>query len=553
MTGRTGAARYFAEALGALGVTHFFHVPVIVPAAMQEMTKLGTTLPVMTHGEKAAAYMADGYARVSGRPGLCGAQAIGSTNLAAGLRDASLACVPVIAITGGKELHTQYRGAYQEIDDTPAFDALTKFNATVWNPERLPDLLATAFRAATTGTPYPVHLELAERAGRTVMAGELDTTPEVDARFSSFPAIRQASPEADVAVASRAINEAERPVIVAGGGARSSGAGSVLLELARRLSVPVATALNAKGLVPEDDPLAVGTVGEYSSEAANRIVSEADLVFYVGSRTGGLVTRGWTVPPRDTRVVHLDIEPMNLGRNFPSTLGLCGDARTVLQQLLDASPDSGPRDSWLERVAGLKREWEARIAPEEMSDAVPILPQRLCRDLSDGLPSDAVLVTDTGHAAVWLAQNVRATGTGRTFLRSHGSLGWGFPAAIGAKCAAPDRPVICFTGDGGFYYHVAELETALRYGIKVITVVNNNASLSQERPIWGENDALGHLWRMRRTDFATVAEGFGCVGIHVDRPADIRPALAAALDADRPVVIDVRTDDATMAIPAWGP
>ena len=119
--------------------------------------------------------------------------------------------------------------------------------------------------------------------------------------------------------------------------------------------------------------------------------------------------------------------------------------------------------------------------------------------------------------------------------------------------SSASRPVICFTGDGGFYYHLAELETALRYGIKVITVVNNNASLSQERPIWGDNDALGHLWRMRRTDFAAVADGFGCVGIHVERPTDIRPALATALAADRPVVIDVHTDDATMAIPAWGP
>jgi acetolactate synthase-1/2/3 large subunit len=550
---RISTARYLAETLRAYRVSHFFHVPVIVPAAMREMTDLGATQAIMTHSEKAAAYMADGYARAAGRPGVCGAQTIGATNLAAGLRDAFMARIPVIALTGGKRLATQYRGQYQEIDDMPIFGALTKFNATVWVPERLPDLLAQAFRAATSGMPSPVHLELSGVMGEVATGGEIDAALEFDTRFASFPALRPSAPDGDVVAAARAIERAERPVVVAGGGVRSSGAAGELVELAERLSIPVATSLNAKGLMPEDHELSLGTVGEYSTDAANRAVSESDLVFYVGSQTGGLTTRNWTIPRADAKVIHLDIEPQNIGRNYPSTVGLCGDARTVLRQLLGVVGAHPQRAGWLQQCSRFKTEWLARIADAEASDAVPIAPQRLCHDLSIALPEDAILVTDTGHAAAWLAQNVRAAGRDRTFMRAHGSLGWSFPAAIGAKCAAPERPVVCFTGDGGLYYHVSELETALRYRLNVVVVVNDNASLSQERELWDERDDLEHHWRMRPTDFAAAAEAFGCFGVRVDRPDELRPALAAALAAERPAVVDVRTDDSIAALPSWSP
>ncbi len=548
------ADRYLAEALAGYGVTHFFHVPVIVPSAMREMMRLGATLPVMTHGEKAAAYMADGYARVSGRPGLCGSQGIGATNLAAGLRDACLARIPVIALTGGKRAETEYRRPYQEIDDMPIFDALTKFNATVALPERLPDLLATAFRAATTGMPSPVHLELGGTEGEVATTGEIEVGLVSDTRFGRYPAIRHSAPTEDVISAVQALQAAARPVCVAGGGVPASGAGAALRELAQRLSMPVATSLNAKGILQDDDPLALGVVGEYSSEAANRLVSEADLVFYVGSQTGGLVTRNWTVPPNTTRVLHLDIEPENIGRNYPYTVGICGDARSVLSQLLEATAAvKCVRQSWLARVAEVKRDWARRVTSDEASESVPIAPQRLCRELSDALPSNAIVATDTGHAAAWLAQNIHSTTPTQTFVRAHGSLGWSLPASIGAKCAAPDRAVICLTCDGGFYYHLAELETALRYDLNVVVVVNNNASLSQERSYWDESDSWDRNWRMRDTNFAAAAEAFGCIGIRVERPSDLRSALAAALDADLPAVIDVRTDDTSMAIPSWSP
>ena len=328
MTRLTGA-RFIAEAFKTHGVTHFFYVPVIIPEAVKEMTRMGIT-PVMTHGEKSAAYMADGFARVSHRVGVCGAQTIGGTNLAAGLRDAFLARMPVLALSGGKLPERRYRFVYQEIDDMPIYQSVTKFNATVENVERLPDLLRTAFRTATSGMPQPVHLELTGMAG-DVVNGEIEDALQFDTRYAAFPAVRAPAPAEDVGRVLEALSQAERPIIVAGGGVTASGAQAEVVELARRLSIPVATSLHAKGAILDDDPLAVGIVGEYSRRCANQAVSEADLVFYIGSLTGGLVTRNWSVPPLSARVVHLDINPENLGRNYPDTLGICGDARTVLR------------------------------------------------------------------------------------------------------------------------------------------------------------------------------------------------------------------------------
>lgn len=544
--------RYLAEALAALGVTHFFSVPVIVPAAIKEMQALGI-VPVMAHGEKAAAYMADGYARVTGRPGVCGAQAIGGTNLAAGLREAHLARIPIVALSGGKTLESQYRLQYQEIDDMPIYEALTKLNATVWTPERLPDLLAAAFRAATTGAPRPVHLELSGITGEVGVAGEIERPAPVDARYGSYPALRPAAPEEDVRAVLAAIEAAERPLLVIGGGVRSSGAGAEAEALARRLSLPVASALNAKGLFPEADSQWAGIVGEYSMECANRAACEADLVVYVGSLTGGLVTRSWSVPPLEAKVAHIDIDPENIGRNYPRTVGACGDARTVLRQLHDLASPGRDRAGWLARVGVLRAEWQRKAEPLEASDAVPMLVPRLCRELSEALPADAIVVADTGHAGAWLAQHVRASSPRQAFLRAHGSLGWALPAAIGAKLAAPQRPVVCFTGDGGFYYHLSELETAVRYDAHLVVVVNDNASLNQEQLIWGDDEAYARNWRHAPTDFLTVAEGFGCAGFRAETAGELGPALDAAIEAGRPAVVVARTDVASVPLPSWGP
>jgi acetolactate synthase-1/2/3 large subunit len=359
----------------------------------------------------------------------------------------------------------------------------------------------------------------------------------------------------------RLLVEAKRPVIVAGGGVTASGAGKELVELAEKLTLPVATSLNAKQTFPSDHPLAVGVPGQYSRDCANQTVAEADLVFFAGSHTGGQVTNDWQIPRQGTRIVQLDINPAELGRSFPITLGMQGDARASLRKMIDnaadaASSPSEPRSAWVEHVQRLVGAWRDDVAPLTTSEELPMRPERLCKELTDLLPGDSVLVSDTGHSGIWTGTMMDLKHPGQSYIRCAGSLGWGLPAAIGAKCAAPDRPVICFTGDGGAWYHLTEIDTALRNGINTVTIVNNNASLNQERSVnervyGGRQPGSDHLWMLSDGDFAAMAQSMDCFGIQVRKPGDLGSALEQALESGKPAVIDVKTDIGGIAPKAW--
>jgi len=547
--------RFFAATLQGYGITHVFIVPAIFHQAMTAMEETDIRR-VTTHHEMAAAYMADGYARAGRKPGICMGQAVGAGNLAAGLRDAYQACSPVIAISGGPQPDARYRYFYQVVEDFPMFTPVTKMNAMVPRPDRLPDLLRQAFRTATTGTPGPVHLELPGRLGEQVQ-GEGDFEVIVEEPFTRFPAHRIAPDPREVEKALALLVAAERPVLVAGGGVTASDARAELVELAERLAVPVAITMNGKENIADDHPLSLGNVGTYGRRAANQIVAEADLVFFAGSRAGGLTTNNWKLPRPGTPTIQLDINGEELGRNYPATIGLLGDAKRTLRQMIDAAPRSVSRAAWVRHAQEALQAWRAEIAPALHSEAVPIRPERICREITACLPEGAILVSDTGHAAIWTGTMVGLTRPGQRYIRCAGTLGWGFPGALGAKCAAPDRPVLCFTGDGGLGYHLAELETAARAGINAVILVNNNGALQQvKRGIdtsyggtqWGRSK---EMWVFKPgTNYARVAEDLGCVGIRVERPSEIRSALETAFAAGRPALIDVATD--IEAAPAWG-
>lgn len=555
MTGQ----RYIAETLNQYGVTTVFLVPTILTPALAIMGEFGMTR-VTAHSEKSAAYMADGYSRASRKVGICMAQTVGAANLAAGLKDAFLAGSPVLAISGGSAPDTRYRHAYQELkDDFLMFDQVTKFSARVEALDRLPDLLRQAFRSATTGAPGPVHLEIAGEQGFVAnQEGPLHVFAEP--RYSQAPAFRPAAEEADVEAVLGLLQHAERPLIVAGGGVPASGAQAALLALAELLQIPFVTSLTGKSGLPDNHPLHVGVVGSYSRTCANKLVMESDLLFYVGSDTGGQVTGNWKIPPLGTRIVQLDINPEELGRNYPNLASLLGDARTVLQQLHAAGgrpQTNASRRAWTQRAQEAKAEWRAELDKELGADAEVMRPDRFIRELSDVLPEDAFVVVDTGHAGMWTGQVLELCAPSQTYLRAAGSLGWAFPATLGVKCAFPDRPAICFTGDGGFFYHATELETAARYGINAIIMVNNNFSLNQDmRPFnaaYNGNQTEGfEMWQFSgETDLVKMAESMGCVGIRVDQPYELKGAMVRALTANRPVVIDVRTDINVLAPRAW--
>src|SRR6202051_2008076 len=300
-------AQCLADMFKGYGVTHVFHVPAVLRTTYAEMERRTEIKRLHVHGEKSAAYMADGYARASGRPGLCMAQVIGALNLAAGLRDAWLAHSPVIAFTGGREPRTKFRKVYQEIDDIPAFEPVTKLNATVDDVARFPDMIRQAFRVAVSGCPGPVHLQFRGNEGQ-VDAEEPGLEPQVEPLFGRIPPFRPEPERASILAALRLLQEAERPVIVAGGGVRASGAATELVELAQALQIPVATSLNGKDTIAGNHPLSVGVVGSYSRESANRVVNRADLVCFIGTETGGMTTHFWAVPPIGTPAIQLHIE-----------------------------------------------------------------------------------------------------------------------------------------------------------------------------------------------------------------------------------------------------
>ena len=542
-------AEVFADMLKGYGVSYVFMVPAVARRTFAEMERRTEINRIHTHGEKSAAYMADGYARASGKPGVCMAQIVGALNLAAGLRDAWLAHSPVIAITGGREPKFKFRKTYQEVDDVPAFEPVTKFNATVDAVERIPDMVRTAFRVATSGTPGPVHLQFRGNEGQLDgEEGEMEAICEE--LFTAVPPFR---PEPDPTAVKKALDvlqAAERPVIVAGGGVRHSRGGAELVALAEKLQIPVATSLNGKDSIPGNHPLSVGVVGSYSRESANRIVNQADLVCFVGTETGGMTTHFWAVPKIGTPAIQIDLNPEALGLNYPLKTAVLGDAKTTLARMV-ARADAGTaaqRTAWVATAQAACKEWYEKYASLLTSDAVPIRPERMCAELSKHLPDDAIVVVDTGHAGMWMGGMYDLKSPSQSYIRSAGHLGWAFPAGLGAKCAAPKRPVVTFTGDAGFWYHIGEVETAVRWGMNAVTVVNNNGGGNQSKRgfdrVYGgqQTQKARELWTYTQVNFARIAQDIGALGIRVEKPADFAPALAKAIEAERPVIIDVVTD-----------
>ena len=548
---------WLAQALAASGMTHVFFVESTLRRTLLALSDLGVK-PVLAHSEKAAAYMADGYARVARRPGICMAQSVGAANLASGLQDSYLGRSPVIALTGRKEPSFQHRNSYQEVAHAPLFAAVTKFSAPVDSTAELPRLLRHAWRAALADTPRPTHLDLNGLQGDVIEVGRTAEAPTLETEPRPIPVHRPVADARDIARAAQLLTGARRVAIVAGDGAAASDAGPEVLALAEALAAPVATTLGARGLIPTRHRLSAGVAGSYSAPPANRIVHGAELVLFVGCDTGDQVTLNWQIPPLGTPVVQIDADPLELGRSYPNTTGLLGDPKATAAALA-AAIGSPVRDrSFADEAARIVADWRAGMAPLVEKNTAPIAVERLCAEITRALPDDAVLVADTGYSGIWTGTMIELNGAGQSYLRAAGSLGWAFPASLGAKCAAGPRKVVCFTGDGGFYYHLAELESARRNGIAVTVVVNNNSGFGQNltgvHRIAGNRPGRGEeLIRFGPTDFTAVARSFGLPGIRVEQPGVIAPALSRALAADETVVVDVVTALEPRAPEPWAP
>lgn len=495
--------------------------------------------------ESAATYMADGYARVSGRPGFVyGQRGPGVANVAAALADAYWAKSPVISLTSSIALRSRDRFEYQDVDGLAYHGPATIWNKTLSVPARAADMVRAAIRVATGPVPGPVHLEipadmLGADAGASASYRE-ETLGQLNAR-------RIAPAQERVSVLVDRLLEAERPIMVAGSGVITSQAWDDVRELAEALRLPVATTLGGKGAIAEDSELAVGVIGRYSRRVANEVLADADLVLVIGSRLGGLATAGWSLPFAQQRILQVDTDPGVIGHNFRAEEGVVADAKLTLRAMLaEVTRRSVRRDrtTWADNVADRVRRWRQaadRLADDDPADGIH--PAAVLAALRTQMSPTDLLAADTGAIAAW-AGALFPLAAGHHMIRSAGSLGWVLPGAMGAAVAAPGRRTVSLSGDGGLLYHIGELETAMRCGIRVVIVVLNNRAFGSEYHL------LNHKWGGRSipeiidfydVDFAAVARGFGACGIQVKERGELGDAIRDAFASGLPALVDVRT------------
>jgi acetolactate synthase-1/2/3 large subunit len=557
-----GASQHGGKLLAGLlaehGVRHVFGVPGGQTLALYDGILDSPIRHVLTRDERSAAYAADGYARVTGQPGVCDATVgPGAAKLPSGLGEALGASVPVVALVSDLPArlapHRYRSAASQALDQASLLAPVTKWQATVPGAATMPALVRQAFREATSGRPGPVALILPQDVlDGPAGAAAGSSVPGTSARFGCFPPFRPAPEPADVAAAAGLLRAAYRPFILAGGGVQHSGAAAALTALAERICAAAGTTLSGKGAIAEDHPLSVGVTGSMGTTAAAAALAEADVVLLAGCKAGGGATFNWTLPRADQAVLQLDLDPAELGRAFPLQAALLGDAQAGLAALtaaLDAgaaadAPPEPDRSDWQARVAGLAAAWRAERDAERASDARPIAPQRVLAEAEAALGPDDLLICDASLASGWGGVYLEQRRAGRRVLcpRGQAGLGYAVPAAIGAATAHPDRRTVVLTGDGALGYAAGELATVLEHGLPVTVLVLNNRSLGWIR--WYRRITFGRGWEDEDfTDvaFADVAAGFGWQAARVSDPAELGDALRGALTGP-PALLDVVTD-----------
>ena len=557
------AGDLLSELLLRYGVTHVFGQPGGQTVALYDgiSRRAPGIRHILVRDERSAAYAADAFGRLTGRPGLCDVTVgPGTTKLADGLVESHNASVPVVAVVG--ELSRDwapYREmgvASQGFDQISFLQAITKSTLSVPSVAALPQTVRAAFRIATSGRPGPVAVVIPH----DVMDAEWqpdDAALEIDERYREAPAYRPVASADSVAAAASLLKKSRRPVVVAGGGVHASGAYRELQTLAERVGAMVVTSFTGKGAVAETAAYAAGVLNPLGSTESLEVVRNADVVFWCGCKVGQNTSHNWTLPLADQATIHLDIDAAELGRTFRPTVALNGDARATLQALLSHLKDQ-PRTAWLDESAEIKDTAARLRADAERADTTPIQPPRVMAALALRLKDPDVVISDASFSAGWISTHIPARVAGRGFLfaRGQGGLGYSVPAAIGAALARPEGRVVTVSGDGGFSYALGELATHAQHGLRTVNIVLNNGALAWlamwERLFFeGLRQSVDLEGADGGPNFATVAKGLGCAGIRVERPEDIGDALDAAFECDGPVVVDVRTDQLATPIHSY--
>ncbi len=507
---------------------------------------------VSTRHEQGAALMADGFARASGQPAVCIAtNGPGATNLITGVYAAHTGHSPVIAISGAPARDVVYRDAFQEADHVSLFRPVTKQAVTVNTSERIPELFRHAFRMAMTGKKGPVFIDIP----RDLLDGAPIEHPDAPPPSYRVHQRLPADPEL-VAHAASLLAAAERPVIVAGGGVIQSGASETVVLLAELLSAPMITSYGRNDAVPNGHKLYVGPLGRAGAAEAGQVCARADVILAAGTRLSNFTSfYDNRYISAGAKIIQIEIDERELGRNYPVAVGIQADAGAALMSILEdlQSLDTRPdRAAWAAEGADLRAKRRARLDNESTWSGTPIKPQRVYGELRKALPPEAIMVLDAGACPAFGYDRLdfHHPGTLITPL-DFGGLGFAFPEALGAKLGRPEVPVIAIHGDGGFLFNVQELETAVREGIPVVTIVMNNN-------VWGSEMAYQQALypgreigaRITNPRFDKLAELFGARGYYVERAEDVRDVVTEAIESNQPAVIEIPVDPDELPRPA---
>jgi len=556
------ASKALLEMLKSYEVGHVFGLPGETTLNLYEQWHdYPEIVHVMARDERSAVFMADGYAKVSYKPGVCEGPSVGATHMLPGVAEAYKASVPMIVFTSDIPLHLEKRNMLTGIDQAALFGGVTKETITVTDPSEIPHVIRRAFRLATGGRPGPVHVRLP----MDILGGEIDD-PQIYAQrdFAVYPGHRSSAQEERIHAAVKLLTASSRPVIICGQGVLWSQAWDEVQTLAELYDAPVGTTISAKGSIPETHPLSIGVVGARGGTTlSNGVVAGADLIFFIGSNTDSASTAKWTIPSLDTaaKIIHLDISEAEAGNNYPTDVILLGDAKATLRKMIDIAPGkSDPENaSRLEAIKKAAESYDLQISELSATDETPVHPLRFVKELTGAIPDDYVMVVDVGVSAIYTSTFFKVRKAGRSVLYNYamGSLGYALPTSIGAQFARPDSCIVTLMGDGSFGFTAGELETLHRLGGNNNVILFNNSSFGwikaaatfSHGPEYA-NFATG----FSDVDYPKIAEGFGLRAYSVEDPGELGPTLREAFALDEPTFIELKVmpeDELVPPVPSW--
>ncbi|MFX0094485.1 MAG: thiamine pyrophosphate-binding protein [Candidatus Hodarchaeota archaeon] len=563
-------AKLLLQMLSEYDVQHIFGLPgeTTLPWYVEWQDWQSIPEHILARDERSAAFMADAYARVSFKPGVCEGPSVGSTHLIPGVAEAYKASVPMVVFTSDIPIHYETRNMLTGLDQTALYKGITKETITLTKGSELPNVLRRVLRIATTGKPGPVHIRLP----MDVLEEEIDesiTKTQIYAQkdFTEYPGHRFTAELEKIQEAIKLLSEAERAVLICGQGVLYSQAWNEVTEFAELFGIPVGTTITGKGSMGETHPLSIGVIGSRGgTKFSNKIVKEADIIFYIGCNTDSAGTTKWTLPLEgsSTKIIHLDISGIETGNNYRTDIILIGDAKSTLRTMVDSAKAKIKRKKYdelprIKHILKEAKEYNEYVKEVSESNETPVHPMRFIQELSKAIPKDHILVTDPGVSAIYPSAFYKVKKAGRSIIFNYalGALGYAIPASVGAYYARPGACIVALTGDGSFGFSVGELETISRVRGNINIILFNNGCygwIKAELQATHGSKYVDFATNFKEIDYQKIAEGFGLEAYTVEEPKQLSQTLREAFNLSAPTLINLKIrpeNELIPPVPSW--